>query len=235
MRLSFALALVISVPSLGCDEGSFAPGPCGLPWPPEANGYCGEATLGLIDAAGAPVAPAEPLTEQPLEGSACNAVERSFPLEPGMHLTPCSSVEHGTNPPSSGMHYGNFPQFRVYEHAIPRGFVVHGLEHGGVAISYSCGALADDVAAAREFATTLEVAPQCCTSAGCPAEATNELILTPDPGLTSSWAAASWGFTLTADCFEREVFEAFANAHRNQSPELICENSFATDVTAPTR
>src|SRR5690349_864 len=172
MRLSFALALVISaLGSLGCDEGSFTPGPCGLPWPPQADGYCGDATPGLIDAAGDPATPAEPLTEQPIEGSACNAVERSFPLESATHLTPCSPVEHGTNPPSSGMHYGNFPQFRVYEHAIPRGFVVHGLEHGGVAISYSCAAVEDDVAAARELAATLEVAPQCCSAAGCPPEA----------------------------------------------------------------
>jgi hypothetical protein len=235
MRLTFgSLALVASLAgSLGCSEGDFELGPCGKPWPAEANGYCGGTTRELIAAAGDPVAPAEPLTEQAVEGSACNAVERSFPLEIEEHLPPCSPVEHQTNPPSSGMHYGLFPAFGSFEQPIPRGFAVHGLEHGGVTIGYSCAARADEVARAKDLVSALEVSPLCCSTDGCPSSATNQLLLTPDPGLGSAWAAASWGFTLTADCFEPEVFEAFAEAHRNQAPERICSNGAATDVTRP--
>jgi hypothetical protein len=235
MRLTLgSLAIVASIGgSLGCAEGDFELGPCGKPWPAEASGYCGATTRELILAAGDPVAPAEPLTEQAVDGSACNAVERSYPLEPADHLTPCTPVEYGSNPPASGAHYGYFPEFRVFDHAIPRGFVVHALEHGGVTIGYSCAARVDEVAAAKTLVTTLEVSPLCCSADGCPSSATNQLLLTPDPGLGTAWAAASWGFTLTAECFEPEVFRAFAEAHRNQAPEQICSNTSAIDVTRP--
>jgi hypothetical protein len=131
------------------------------------------------------------------------------------------------------MHYGYYPQFGAYADAIPRGFAVHSLEHGGIVMSYSCRDCPDEVSAATDLVATLDVDPGCCTASGCPVDATNELILTPDPGLDTAWAAASWGFTLTADCFERDVFEAFARAHRNQAPELICSNGIDITRSAP--
>jgi hypothetical protein len=211
---------------LGCSDGDIA-----TPAAPDLNGYCGSTTPELLAAAGDPVTPLEPLSEVAIEGSACNAVERSYMSEGGTHVAPCTPVEFGSNPPASGTHYGYFPEFRVFEHAIPRGFVVHGLEHGGVAIGYSCKSCAAEVAAATELVSTLEVSPLCCNAEGCPSSATNQLLLTPDPGLGTAWAAASWGFTLTADCFEPDVFRAFAEAHRSQAPEQICSNTGAIDVT----
>jgi hypothetical protein len=55
----------------------------------------------------------------------------------------------------------------------------------------------------------------------------------PDPGLSTPWAASSWGFTLTADCFEPSVFRSFVAAHRDTgvTPELICSDALATDVS----
>jgi hypothetical protein len=43
------------------------------------------------------------------------------------------------------------------------------------------------------------------------------------------------GFSLTADCFEPEVFKTFADAYRGQAPENICSNTYAIDVSAPDR
>jgi len=197
-------------------------------------GYCRDQTPGLLAAAGEPTDPVAPLTEQAIDGSACNALERSYPLEDPSHVPVCSAVEYGTNPPSSGHHYPLFPEYGVYADAIPRGFWVHSMEHGGVVFTYSCTDCADEVSQAGALVAETEPAAACCTAAGCASAETNQLLLTPDPGLSTRWAASSWGFTLTADCFEPTIFRDFASAHRdNGAPEKICENTYATDVTRP--
>jgi hypothetical protein len=203
---------------------------------PEARrlGYCRGRTPALIAAAGEPSEPVAALTEEPLPGSECNAVERSYPLADPSHVAVCSPVEYGTNPPSSGHHYPLFPEYRVYDDAIPRGFWVHSMEHGGVVFTYSCGDCDDEVSQAAALIAATEPAAACCTAAGCASTVTNQLLMTPDPGLSTRWAASSWGFTLTADCFEPAIFRDFANAHRdNGAPEMICDNTYATDVTEP--
>src|SRR5690349_13868218 len=66
----------------------------------DPNGYCRDKTPGLIAAAGDPDAPDAPLTETPVEGSVCNAVERTFQTGAITHLTPCAPVTVHTNPPA---------------------------------------------------------------------------------------------------------------------------------------
>jgi len=208
----------------------------------DPNGYCRDKTPDLIAAAGDPDAPVAPLTATPVEGSACNAVERTFQTTAITHLTPCAPVTVHTNPPAWGDHYSIFPQFGVYDYAIPRGFYVHSLEHGGVVFTYSCSDCGDDVAAAKSLIAENGPDAACCTASGCSSSVTSQLSLTPDPGIPSRWAASSWGATLTADCFEYDVFQNFIDAHRNSSvaPENanavgagICANTYATDVTKP--
>ncbi len=199
----------------------------------DPNGYCGDATPALLAAQGAPSAPADPITEEPDPNSTCNAVVRSYPIPSVIHVPPCSAVEYQTNPPSAGDHYPIYPRYGVYSAAIPRGFWVHTLEHGGVVLTYSCADCEDEVSQAEELIADTEPALACCTASGCPKDAANQLLLTPDPGLSTAWAASSWGFTLTADCFEPSVFRSFVDAHRDtgMTPELICSDALATDVT----
>lgn len=233
MALAF-LALIFA----GCSDTGTAATPSNQ----DSNGYCRDQTPALIAAAGDPAAPDAPLTETPVDGSACNAVERTFQTGPITHLTPCSPVTVHTNPPAWGDHYTLFPQFGVYEHAIPRGFYVHSLEHGGVVFTYSCTDCGDEVSAARSLVAENGPDASCCTASGCSSAATSQISLTPDPGIPSRWAASSWGATLTADCFEHDVFQNFIDAQRDNSvaPEnanvagaAICANTYATDVTKP--
>jgi hypothetical protein len=202
---------------------------------PSANGYCGDGTPGLIAAAGDPTDPVMPFTEEPVSDSTCNAVVRTYPLADSSHVADCSPVEYGTNPPSSGHHYPDFPLYRVYDDAIPRGFWVHPMEHGGVVFTYSCTDCADEVQAAKSLVATLGIDPHCANAGPpCSATPTNQILMTPDPGIPTRWAASAWGVTLTADCFETAVFQNFAMSFRNfQSPELICGNDCSTDVTRP--
>ncbi len=198
----------------------------------DPNGYCGDATPALVAAEGPPRVAAAALTEEADPNSACNAVVRSYPIPDVIHVPVCSAVEYQTNPPSSGDHYALYPRFGVYSAAVPQGFWVHTLEHGGVVLTYSCTDCAGEVAEAEALIAETEPALECCSASGCPKDATNQLLMTPDPGLPTRWAASSWGFTLTADCFEPSVFQSFIEQHRDtgMTPELICNDALATDV-----
>ncbi|HEV8551730.1 MAG TPA: DUF3105 domain-containing protein [Polyangiaceae bacterium] len=217
----------------GGDDGPDSKKGTDSPDPGTPDGYCGSKTPDLIAAAGDPDMALAPLSEEPVAGSACNAVIRTYPPPANVsHVTTCSAVSYETNPPVYGNHYPLFPKFGVYKYAIPRGFYVHTLEHGGAVITYSCEDCGDEVAQAAELVKTLEIEAACCTADGC-GDATNRMLLTPDPGIATRWAASAWGYSLTADCFEPEVFQAFAEQYRGLAPETICGNSYALDVSEP--
>jgi hypothetical protein len=173
----------------------------------------------------APIAPptSEPISEEIVDSSSCGAVERQFPIEGASHVADCSPVTYGSNPPSSGTHYQHWGAFRVYDSALPRGFWVHSMEHGAVVLTYSCRDCEDEVASARALIDSLPVDPLC--SSGGPSR---RVILTPDPLLETAWAAASWGHTLNADCFESEIFRAFVEAHYGAGPEQLCADGAFT-------
>jgi hypothetical protein len=214
--------------SSGTAGSSGSSGAAGAGGESTASGYCGEDTAALVTGSGTPENPADPITETPIEGSACNAVERQYPLEYGLHTpAPCVEVDYSTNPPCTGTHYGTWAAYRLYDEPIPRGFWVHSLEHGAVAFLYSCTDCADEVEAAIGVLDDAGSDPY-CTSRGSPVRLT---LLTPDPRLDTPWAAAAWGYTLTADCFEPEVFRAFLDARRGLGPELACGEGL--DVSQP--
>jgi hypothetical protein len=240
-----ALLLVTSFGLFGCgDDGDGAPsgtggasgssgtagdsGSAGAGGQAEASGYCGEDTTALVTGSGTPENPATPLVETPIDGSACNAVERQYPPEDALHTpAPCVEIDYSTNPPCTGTHYGTWAAYRVYDEPIPRGFWVHNLEHGAVAVLYSCSDCADEVEAAVDMLEAAGSDPA-CAARGSPSRLT---LLTPDPRLETRWAASSWGYTLTADCFEPEVFRAFIDAHRGLGPEAVCGDGL--DVSQP--
>jgi hypothetical protein len=157
-----------------------------------------------------------PLAETAAADSACGAVEREYAPEASPHRPNCTPVTYSTDPPTSGAHYGDWAAFESYENPVPRGFYVHSMEHGAVILLYSCSDCADEVAAAQAMVDALPVDPLCS------ADVVRRVILSPDPLLEARWAAAAWGFTLEADCFEAEVFSGFVQAHYAAGPENVC-------------
>jgi hypothetical protein len=192
------------------------------------SGYCGDLTESLVSGSGTPPVAPTPLSTTEVAGSACGAVERAFPLDAALHTDACSELDYGTNPPSSGSHYGSWPAFKVYDAAVPRGFLVHAMEHGAVVIGYSCTDCEDEIAEARALVEELGPDPLCCVDPNCTG-ATTRLILTPDPRLDTPWAAAAWGFTLVGDCFEPDVFRAFVELYRGRGPEAVCAQGIDVD------
>jgi hypothetical protein len=226
LRPESALLLFLALGPSGCsgEDGT----PSGTGGTGSDSGYCQEDTAALVNGSGAPEVPAAPIAETPIEGSSCNAVERQYPQEYGAHTpAPCVEIDYSTNPPCTGTHYGTWAAYRVYDEPVPRGFWVHSLEHGAVAFLYSCTDCDDEVA--RAIGVLDDAGDDAlCTSRGSPVRLT---LLTPDPRLDTPWAAASWGYTLTADCFEPEVFRAFLDAHRGLGPEIACSDGLDVSLS----
>lgn len=154
----------------------------------------------------------------PFDASACGAVMQYHTVAPSPHVQDCLPLSFETNPPSSGAHYGNWAAFQEYDHEVPWGFLVHAMEHGAVVVAYDCpSGCTAEVDAARQWLDTLPGDPQCLD----PTQK-RRVILVPAAGLPSPWAAAAWGVTLTASCFEPAVFTEFHQRTYGKAPENLC-------------
>lgn len=143
--------------------------------------------------------------------------EASHPNEGANHVVSCSNACYGTMPPSSGNHYPSWPAYKAYAQPVPWGFLVHGLEHGSIIVTYNCPCdCPDEVAAATAWIAKLP-ADENCTGAPPP-----RIVLAPDPTLDVRWAASAWGWTLRAAAFDPAAFQAFFSAHYDRGGESIC-------------
>ncbi len=163
---------------------------------------------------------------------ACAApVEASHPIEGQAHVAACSArIAYQTNPPSSGNHYPSWAAFGAYREAVPPEFFVHNLEHGAVVFAHNCpGACPPgDAACAGGCAAAIAEAEALAAAYGpdarCAAPVRSRLLVTPLPTLDVPFAAAAWGHTLRAGCFDRAAFLRFAEAHYAQGPEDLCND-----------
>ena len=146
--------------------------------------------------------------------SECAPVVAAHAIEGALHAPLCSPLTYGSNPPSSGSHYGTWAEYKTYTKPFPRGFWVHNLEHGAVVITYNCpDGCAWDVARAQAFIDSL---PADCGSGQ------RRIIMLPDPELDTRFAASAWGYTLKAKCFDKSAFTSFYCEHYDRAPEAIC-------------
>lgn len=199
---------------------------------------CGQTTGGpdasIVDAA--------PRLDGPyFPDASCFVRVDSPPLLPGNHV-PIYADDGGlnqittwnSNPPSSGDHYPIWAAYQEYDAAVPRGYVVHDLEHGAIDFFYKCdasdagasdGGDAGDACSAMVDQLRLAVAsiptdPLCDVEAGVRVR----FVLMPDSQIDHPVAAAAWGWTYNADCVDLATLEAFAKAHYAQAPENFCAN-----------
>lgn len=159
-------------------------------------------------------------------GGACNVVVAEQPPLPSPHLPVCSSIPYTqSNPPSSGPHYPDWAAFKTYTAPVPRGFLVHDLEHGGVLVSYRCpDGCADEVAKAQKVIDAF-VDAKCASVTSVTnvtSVTTKRATMSPDPLLASRFAVSAWGHTLVADCVDEAAFGAFMKAFADRAPESFC-------------
>lgn len=160
-------------------------------------------------------------------GGACSVVVAEQVPYSQQHVLTCSYVPYDqSNPPSNGPHYPTWAAFKTYAAPVPRGFLVHDLEHGGIVVSYDCPqGCAAELAKAQKVVDAA-VDPKCPSQ---PA-GNKRITLTPDPLLDRPFALSAWGHTLTATCVDEVAFAAFVKAYIGEGPEDICGGG--TDVLA---
>jgi len=160
-------------------------------------------------------APLTPVEGQPI--GACSAVLRSYEGATATHLPECSNIIYATSPPVFGDHYPVWAAYKTYDFAVPLGYLVHDLEHGAVVIFYDCpDGCTDEVATVQAFIDALPNDPRCTQAVRV------QVVLVPRPGLGVRWAASAWGYSLSADCFDPDIFGQFYADHQARGPEDLC-------------
>jgi len=161
-------------------------------------------------------------------GRECNVTVIESPPDSQAHVTQCTPITYSTNPPSGGPHYAIWAAYGSYDFPVPAGYLMHSLEHGAVVFWYNCPeGCAGELAEVEAFIAALPEDPLC---AGMGAE--RRTVLLPWPELGSRWAASTWGFALTADCFDPTAFRTFYDDHYGRGREALCappEQVFTAD------
>lgn len=125
-------------------------------------------------------------------------------------------------PPTSGNHYSDPKPQGFYTTAVPRGRLVHSMEHGAVVLTYNCP---DGCAA--------EVASMQALYSKYPGVGTTAwLVVSPDPLLTGAkFAAASWTWKATFDTFDAAAMECFILQHTFYGRECLAASTNPADRT----
>ncbi len=200
------LAALTAAAAAGCGRSNFAPDPRRTPAP---DSDC-----------------------TPAEGT-CGTVLCDVPDAPAKHVELCSPLRYVSNPPTSGPHYPIWAAWKSYEQPVPRGMYLHSLEHSGIVLAYNCDRLDnDDALACDELVAQLESyagsAPQ---DPLCTAPLRARFVVTPDPELDVPFAAAAWGYSLRARCFDEAEVDAFVVEHYGMNYENFCADG--VDPFAP--
>jgi hypothetical protein len=138
-----------------------------------------------------------------------------------VHLEPGTAIDWTSNPPATGPHFRIWARWnRSYrDPALERGYWLHNLEHGGIALLYNCpDGCPEQVAALEAIMNQYPPDPTCL------APVRNRLLVTSDPLLPEGvrFAAAAWGYTYTAGCFDAPSLTRFVQAHHGKGTENIC-------------
>lgn len=183
------------------------------------GGSEGAADDGATDARRGP-----PALEAPLRPAAsCEVVIESPALVAGDHVPEGTTLTFATNPPSSGAHFPVWANYQEFEAPVPAGYLVHSLEHGGVALLYKCeGPCPEVVEALRKVREGMSFDPLCGR------DTKTRVIIAPAPDLDVPVAAVSWGWTYKAQCVDPTTLAQFAKEHYAFGPEDTCAPGRAT-------
>jgi hypothetical protein len=153
-----------------------------------------------------------------VDGGACNVRIDAFPIVDSPHVPDGTPVVYGSNPPSSGPHYGTWANFQELTHPVDDGYLVHSMEHGAVVLFYDCeGAACESLLGAlRAVREGIPADPLCD-----PAIRTR-VILAPRAANDVAVAAAAWGHVYRADCVDAPSLTRFILEHYAKGPEDFC-------------
>jgi hypothetical protein len=161
------------------------------------------------------------------DASPCAPEVKTFATSAAPHVAEGTDVAYTTNPPSSGPHYPRWARWNeTYEQPIlPPEHWVHNLEHGGVVFLYDCdpGACPDLVAELEALQASLPADDKCVAPLRTRTLVARYLGLPGDRTI----AAAAWGTTYTARCFDEASLRRFYQQNVAMGPENTCAQGTA--------
>ncbi len=135
-----------------------------------------------------------------------------LPVQYGRHINSTETGNWQTDPPSSGEHYPALAPWGYSDRTIPPGNWLHNLEHGGIAVLYSCpdGCPGDQ----QQISNFVYSAPRESTFHEI------KIVATPYSVPGHRFALVAWGWRLFLDSWDSNTARKFYDAHVNQGPEL---------------
>ena len=142
--------------------------------------------------------------EQKIEVASLDGKVNEFQIEGREHITSEDSVEYQTNPPTSGDHLSLAENWGGYGEEIDDKAAVHGLEHGGIWISYKD---LDD-----ESINTLKKIGK---------NNAQSVIVSPRTKNDGNLVVSSWGKMMTLEEVDEVLIQKYIDTYKNQSPEKL--------------
>ncbi|RJR15010.1 DUF3105 domain-containing protein [Candidatus Microgenomates bacterium] len=148
--------------------------------------------------------PEQAAFEQQIETVSLDGKVEEFPIEGRDHVAAGTDVNYQTNPPTSGSHLGDAEDWGVYDKEIDDKAGVHGLEHGGIWISYK------DID--EEAQKVLEEIGK---------SNSQSTIVSPRQANDNKIAVVSWGRMMKLDTADEALIQKYIDTYKNESPEKL--------------
>ncbi len=129
---------------------------------------------------------------------------QEFPIEGRNHVPLRTAVTYNTNPPTSGDHLAEAESWGVYDKGIEDKAAVHGLEHGGIWISYK------DID--EESINILEQIGR---------ENPGSVIVSPRLANEAKISVVSWGRMMKLEVVDKVLIQKYIDTYKNQGPEKL--------------
>lgn len=137
--------------------------------------------------------------------------------EGAQHVPEGTTLSSRTNPPASGAHYPYWGRWGAHQAPLARGYWLHNLEHGGVAMLYRC-----DANCALHQTQLAELLARLPGDSACAAPIRTRVVLTADALLETPIAVVAWQKVYRATCVDAASIEAFVRKNLGHGPESTC-------------
>ncbi|MDP4011699.1 MAG: DUF3105 domain-containing protein [Candidatus Roizmanbacteria bacterium] len=144
--------------------------------------------------------------EKKVETISLDGKVEEFPIEGRDHVLEKDNVSYKTNPPTSGDHLAEAKTWGVYDEEIDNKAAVHGLEHGGIWITYK------DINAV-EIQSLKEIGNSNSQS----------VIVSPRSENENKIVVASWGKMMKLESVDKAIIQKYIDTYKNDSPEKIAK------------